>query len=82
MDVKEIRELAATYSVEELERLVEEMLATEGDALISDPNRSELFNSLVKAEAVRKYMDGGMTQGEAIRELGRRMRTALGNDGM
>lgn len=81
MDVKEIRELAAKYSFDELERLVEEMLSTEGEALQTDPERSELFNSLVKAESVRKFMDQGMTQGEAIRELGRKMRSALGNNG-
>lgn len=79
MDVKEIREFAAKYSVDELERLVEEMLSTEGDLLRTDPERSELFSSLVQAEAVRKYMDQGMTQGEAIRELGRKMRSALGS---
>lgn len=81
MDVKEIRELAAKYSFDELEQLVEEMLSTEGEAIQTNPERSELFNSLVKAEAVRKFMDQGMTQGEAIRELGRKMRSALGNNG-
>lgn len=81
MDLKEIRELAAKYSVAELDSLVEEMLRTEGDALQSDAERSELFNSLVKAETVRGLMDQGMSEGEAIRELGRRMRVALGSNG-
>ena len=81
MDLKEIRDLASRYSVDELDHLVEDMLRTEGAVLQTDPKKAELFNSLVKAETVRKYMDQGMSQNEALRELGRRMRDALSGDG-
>ena len=81
MDIKEIRELASKYSVEELDTLIEEMLRTDGPSLQTDSSQADLFNSIVKAESVRKYMDQGMSESEAIRELGRRMRDALGGDG-
>lgn len=81
MDLKEIRDLASRHSVDELDHLVEEMLRTEGAVLQTDPEKAELFNTLVKAETVRKYMDQGMSQNEALRELGRRMRESLGGNG-
>lgn len=78
MDLTEIRRLATEYSFAELDELVKEMSEKEGDAIINDPRRAELFNSLVKAESVRTLIDQGMSVPDAIRELGRRMRSAVG----
>jgi len=79
MDLTEIRRLASSYSFDQLEDLVTHMTENEGEALYTDPERAEMFNTLVKAEIVRKFVDEGMSLPEAIRELGRRMRSVVGD---
>lgn len=75
MHIAEIRELARRYSPDELEECITRQLA-EGSNPCDQGNGSteEIINVLAKAEFVRARVNDGMSLGEAIRELGRRIR--------
>lgn len=77
MHIAEIRELARRYSPDELEDCINRQLA-EGSNPCDENGGSteEIINVLAKAEFVRARLNEGMHLGEAIRELGRRIRAA------
>lgn len=80
MNVRVIREMAAANTVEELEAMARAMLAARQEEILSEPHVADRFNSIVKAKAVRRAIDDGMSTREAIRELGRMMRNVVGYD--
>lgn len=79
MHIAEIRELARRYSPDQLEECINRQLS-EGDNPCDEQGGSteEIINVLAKAEFVRARINEGMSLGEAIRELGRRIRAAQG----
>ena len=74
MHIKEIRELAKRFSPEELERCMNQQLNEGCNSCDTEASAEETMNVLAKADYVRHLIDGGMSLGEAIRELGRRIR--------
>lgn len=74
MDIKEIRRLASQFSEEQLESCItQEMSTGENDCEITG-GVSEVVDILSKAEYVRHLMDEGMSKGDAMREMARKIR--------
>ncbi|MCB0713960.1 MAG: hypothetical protein KDD67_16665 [Ignavibacteriae bacterium] len=80
MNLHDIRELASTYSLAELDQMISTMATTEAETLLTNPAISERFNTLVKAKTVRELTDSGMSVQDALRELGGRMRRGIGRE--
>ena len=76
MHIGEIRELAKRYSPDELEECINRQLAEGTNPCDENGSTEEIINVLAKAEFVRSRVNKGMSLGEAIRELGRRIRAA------
>jgi len=76
MHIGEIRELARRYSPDELEDCINRQLAEGSNPCDENGSTEEIINVLAKAEFVRTRTNDGMSLGEAIRELGRRIRAA------
>ncbi len=74
MDIRHIREIAQRYNPEEIERCISDQLETGKNVCLSDETSEKLIDDLSKAEAVRQFMDEGMTLADALRELARRIR--------
>ena len=74
LSIKEVRELAARLSAEEIESCIHHQLDEGHNPCAPDEQAEEAMNVLAKAEYVRHLMDRGQTLSEAIRELGRRIR--------
>jgi hypothetical protein len=78
MNLPEIRQLAQTFSVAELDAMARHMLEEHPEEIVEDPRLSSRFNSIVKAKTVRGLMDKGSDIQAAVRELGRTMRSTVG----
>jgi uncharacterized protein YoaH (UPF0181 family) len=79
--VKEIRELARRYTAEEIEACIAQQLGAGTNPCEAGESTTEIVNVLAKAEYVQHLMqEKGMTIGEAIRELGRRIRAVQQGD--
>lgn len=77
MNIKEIKELSAKFTPEQIERCINETLKN-GKPLTQGCNPSgdiiQILNTLAKAQTVRELMDQGMSQTQAIRELAKKIR--------
>ncbi|MGE3802773.1 MAG: hypothetical protein AB7H80_17290 [Candidatus Kapaibacterium sp.] len=80
MNLHDIRELASTHSLAELDHMISAMATADAETLLTDPAVSERFNTLVKAKTVRELTDSGMSLHDAVRELGGRMRRGIGRE--
>ncbi|WP_457641758.1 DUF6952 family protein [Persephonella sp.] len=78
MNIKEIKELAKKFSVEQLELCINETLEKGENYCEVRGEVIEVINTLAKAQTVRELMEQGMTEMEAIRELARRIRKIQG----
>lgn len=74
MDTRELRKLAETYSLQQLETCIAEQLNKGENACDIVDETDTVIAELSKASVVRELMDGGMTFSQALRELGRRIR--------
>ncbi|MCX7913434.1 MAG: hypothetical protein N2511_02475 [Thermodesulfovibrionales bacterium] len=75
IDIKEIRELAKRFSLEELESCIEQQLK-EGNNLCGVTGNNEyVINELAKAEFVRQRMEQGISLRDAVRELASKIRS-------
>lgn len=78
MDTKELKRLVERYSARQIEKCIHQQLERgENQCEIVDET-DEVISELSKAEVVRELMDQGMKFSEALRELGRRIRTVYG----
>ncbi len=81
METKELRKLVEKYSAEKLEGCIAQQLAKgENECSITDTTEDEVIAELSKAEVVRELMDEGRSFSEALRELGRRIRSVYGKE--
>ncbi|WP_456400669.1 DUF6952 family protein [Persephonella sp.] len=78
MNIKEIRELAKKFSVEELENCISETIENGKNSCDLSGDVLEVVNTLAKAQTVKELMEQGMTEMEAIRELAKRIRAVQG----
>ncbi len=78
VNIKEIKELAKKYSVEEIEACINEAIETGKSHCEVSGDTLEMINTLAKAQYVRELMDKGYSQIDAIRELARKMREIQG----
>lgn len=77
MDIKALRELAQTYTVEQLNAFVDELEKT-GSCRCSQKNDpGDVMTDLLQAIEVRQAIDEGQSLQEAIREFSKRVRTVL-----
>jgi hypothetical protein len=79
LHIPEIRALAARFSAEQIERCIELTLQRNDNPCIAERDLQEAMNVLAKAEFVKAQIERGMTQQEAMRELGRRIRAMQGD---
>ncbi len=81
METKELKKLVEKYSAEKLEGCIAQQLAKgESECRITAGSEDEIIAELSKAEVVRELMDQGRTFPEALRELGRRIRSVYGSE--
>jgi len=78
INLKEIKELAKKYSVEEIEACINETIESGKSHCEVSGDTIEMLNTLAKAQYVRELMDKGYSQIDAIRELAKRMREIQG----
>lgn len=76
--ITEIQSLASQFSAEEIDRCMALTLQRNENPCIADPDVEKVMNVLAKAGFVKAKIEQGLTQQEAIRELGRRVRAAQG----
>jgi uncharacterized protein YoaH (UPF0181 family) len=74
MDTKSIREIAKRFTPEKIESCISQQIGTGQNICLTDANSEKIINELSKAEVVRELIDQGMSMGDALRELARRMR--------
>ncbi len=78
MSIKEIKELAKRFTIEELELCITETIEKGENYCQVRGDTLEVINTLAKAQTVRELMEQGMSEIEAIRELARRIRKIQG----
>ena len=74
MDIKEIREIAKSFSPEQIESCITQQVETGRNVCVETQATEEILNELSKASFVRELMEGGMSLADALRELARRIR--------
>jgi hypothetical protein len=77
MDIKALRELAQTYTVEQLNAFVEELESKGSCACSQKPDAGEIMTDLLQAIEVRQAVDQGQSIQEAIRDFSKRVRSVL-----
>jgi hypothetical protein len=82
LHLAEIRALAQRFNPEELEACISDQIQKGKNACEPSGRTEEIIGVLAKAEFVKMLMGKGMTFPEAIRELGRRIRTLQQQGGM
>jgi hypothetical protein len=75
LPIREVRELAGRFSAEEIEGCIHHQLDEGSNPCAPEEQAEEAMNVLAKAEYVRRLMDQGKSLSEAIRDLGRRIRS-------
>ncbi len=75
MDPKELKRLAEKYSVGQLENCISQQLEKGENACEIVDETDTVIMELSKATVVRELMNSGMKFSEALRELGRRIRS-------
>lgn len=76
--IAEIKALASQFSAAQIDRCIESTLRHNENPCIADDELERVMNVLAKAKFVKAQMERGMTQQEAMRELGRSIRAAQG----
>ena len=80
MKTQDLKKIVETYSPEQLEACIQQQLNKGENACEVVDETNEVITALSKAEVVREIMDQGMSFSEALRELGRRIRSVYGKD--
>jgi hypothetical protein len=74
MDVREIRELAAKFTPEQIDGCITQQIETGENVCLMDESTEKVISELSKAQFVRELVEQGTEMSEAIRELARRIR--------
>jgi hypothetical protein len=77
MDLKALRHLAQTYSIEQLNACVEELESTGACSCWQKDEPMDVMTDLLQAIEVRQALDRGEPLSEAIREFSKRVRSVL-----
>ncbi len=80
MDTKELKKLVEKYSAERLEACIAQQVAAGVNECRVTGGEDEVMEELSRAEVVRELMDEGRSFAEALRELGRRIRSVYGKE--
>ncbi|HWR73406.1 MAG TPA: hypothetical protein VN604_09560 [Nitrospirota bacterium] len=80
MESKELKRLAEKYSLEQLETCISQQLEKGENACELVDEEDKVIAELSEATVVRELMNSGMKFSEALRELGRRIRTIYSKD--
>lgn len=75
MESRELKKLAEKYSIEQLETCISQQLEKGENACELVDEEDKVIAELSEATVVRELMNSGMKFSEALRELGRRIRT-------
>jgi hypothetical protein len=78
LHLAEVRRLAQEYSAETIEKCLQQEIDEGSNPCYSDTEVEAVMNVLAKSEFVRSQMEQGKKVGEAIRELGKRIRAIQG----
>lgn len=78
MDTKELKKIAAKYTLKELEACISEQLNKGENACDLVDETDTVISELSKATVVRELMEKGASFSEALRELGKRIRFVYG----
>lgn len=74
MDTRELKRIAERFSLEEIERCIDQQTSRGSNVCTTPGPDDEIFAELSKATVIRELMDQGSSFPEALRELGRRIR--------
>ncbi len=77
MDIKVVKELAAKYTIDELNKFADEFEATGVAPIKTQEDPGEQMSDYLQAAELRAYMDKGMNPAEALREFSKRIRGVL-----
>lgn len=75
MNSRELKKLTEKYSLEQLEACISQQLEKGENACEVVDESDAVITELSKASVVREIMNGGKTFPDALRELGRRIRS-------
>jgi hypothetical protein len=75
MDSRELKRLTEKYSIDQLETCISQQLEKGENACELVDEEDKMIAELSEATVVRELMNSGMKFSEALRELGRRIRT-------
>ena len=79
MNITEIRSLASRFSTEAIETCIQLAIENKENPCYSANELEDIMNVLAKASFVRGLMEQGKSLVEAIRELGKRIRSVQAN---
>lgn len=74
MDIREIRELAAKFTPEQISSCITQQIETGENVCLMDESTEKVVSELSKAQFVRELVEQGTEISEAVRELARRIR--------
>lgn len=77
MDLKSIKNLAETYTVEELNKFADELENTGVAPLKTQDDLGDQMSDYLQAAELRIYLDQGLKMPEAVREFSKRVRGVL-----
>ena len=80
MDTKQLKKLTGKFSPDQLQSCIRQQLDKGENACEIVDETDEVITMLSKAEVVRELMNKGMKFSDALRELGRRIRSVYGAD--
>ena len=74
LNLKEIKDLANMFSLNEINACIDNQLQDGKNICFTGDSTDEIINVLSKAEFVKSQMEEGLSLGEAVRELAKRIR--------
>lgn len=75
MDPKELKVLAEKFGLKQLEACIQQQLDKGANACDIVDETDTVITELSKASVIRELMDQGLSFSDALRELGRRIRS-------
>jgi len=75
--IKQLRSIAMEFQTEQLTKCLDEVIAGHKNSCGLYGEKTELINTLARAGVVKQLVNDGASYAEAIRELGKRMRSFI-----
>ncbi len=76
----DLKQLTSRFTLEQLESCIQEQVSRGTNSCGLVDSDDEVFAALSKAEVLRELMDQGLNFSDALRELGKRIRSVYGKD--